>query len=114
MLTPYRQKYNPKKPRSKIRRFATTVQVFFKKNFSNRGKAQKQGKWRSLQENSVQKKVPPHSLMEKDVIKTRFILNLVSSITKGDVLATQEYNARFVFPEVQGKMRKRAKSGRKY
>lgn len=26
----------------------------------------------------VQKKVPPHSLMEKDVIKTRFILNLVS------------------------------------
>jgi len=27
---------------------------------------------------SVQKKVPPHSLMEKDVIKTRFILNLVS------------------------------------
>jgi len=33
MLTPYRQKYNPKKPRSKIKGLLSTVQVFFQKNF---------------------------------------------------------------------------------
>ena len=31
MLTPYRQKYNPKKPKSKIKLFASSVQVFSKK-----------------------------------------------------------------------------------
>lgn len=34
MLTPYRQKYNPKKPKTKIRHLKSVVQVFFKKNFS--------------------------------------------------------------------------------
>ena len=33
MITPYRQKYNPKKPRSKIRASEEPAQVFFKKNF---------------------------------------------------------------------------------
>ncbi len=32
MLTPYRQKYNPKKPKSKIKLFRCPVQVFLKKN----------------------------------------------------------------------------------
>ena len=34
MLTPYRQKYNPKKPETKIKHLKSVVQVFFKKNFS--------------------------------------------------------------------------------
>ena len=77
MLTPYRQKYNPKKPETKIKHLKSVVQVFFKKNFS---KCKNSGKTlRFLQKPTVLvKKVPPHSLMEKDVIKTRFILNLVS------------------------------------
>lgn len=35
MLTPYRQKYNPKKPDTKIRLLEIAAQVFFKKNFKN-------------------------------------------------------------------------------
>lgn len=33
MLTSYRQKYNPKKPKPKVKLFAVVVQAFFKKFF---------------------------------------------------------------------------------
>jgi hypothetical protein len=33
MLTPYRQKYNPKKPKAKITHLKSAVQVFYKKFF---------------------------------------------------------------------------------
>lgn len=33
MLTSYRQKYNPKKPKPKVKLFALDVQAFFKKFF---------------------------------------------------------------------------------
>lgn len=35
MLTSYRQKYNPKKPDTKIGLLEIAAQVFFKKNFKN-------------------------------------------------------------------------------
>lgn len=41
MLTPYRQKYNPKKPKTKIKQLGIAVQVFFKKNFSKEKKIKK-------------------------------------------------------------------------
>lgn len=33
MLTPYRQKYNPKKPKSKIKPLVSFVQIFSRKIF---------------------------------------------------------------------------------
>ncbi len=35
MLTSYRQKYNPKKPKPKVKLFASVVQTFFQKIFSS-------------------------------------------------------------------------------
>ena len=57
MLTPYRQKYNPKKPKSKIKRFASTVQIISKKNFPEVKKKWKTGLY-SLETAFFPKKSP--------------------------------------------------------
>ena len=65
MLTPYRQKYNPKKPRSKIKRLETTVQVFFEKNFFYRGLSREKGGATSKTPNQGKKKSLPIHLWRR-------------------------------------------------